>query len=148
MRAAGFHEESQSIQIGLLGLDEHDRTVRLVCEAWQVAGSWFLTGEKNSWKAVSPGKPLNFSDTGGLGAIELAARVQGISIDDDAFPVFANPDLSINSAFSWGVGINWHLNRNLKVSVDYEQTQFKGGSLNPFTAQDEQIILSRVQFSF
>jgi phosphate-selective porin OprO and OprP len=123
-------------------------TGTMLNKAWQVAGSWFLTGEKNSWKPVSPGKPLNFSETGGLGAVELVARVQGINIDDEAFPVFANPDVSINSAFSWGAGVNWILNRNLKFSVDYEQTQFKGGSLNPFTAQDEQIIMSRVQFSF
>jgi len=116
--------------------------------AWQVAASWFLTGEKNSWKAVTPAKPLNFSDTGGLGAVELVARVQGIHIDDDAFPVFANPDVSISDAFSWGVGFNWHLNRNLKLSLDYEHTHFDGGSQNPLAAQDEQILLSRVQFSF
>jgi phosphate-selective porin OprO/OprP len=117
-------------------------------QAWQVAASWFLTGEKNGWKAVTPSKPVNFSETGGLGAVELAARVQGISIDDDAFPVFANPDVSVSNAFSWGVGFNWHLNRNLKLSVDYEHTDFNGGSQNTLTAQDEQIILSRVQFSF
>lgn len=123
-------------------------TGRLANTAWQVAGSWFLTGENNSWKAVTPIKPLNFSDTGGLGALELAARVQELNIDADAFPVFANPAVSIDNAFSWGVGVNWHLNRNLKFSLDYEHTRFDGGSQNPFSAQDEQVILSRVQFSF
>jgi phosphate-selective porin OprO/OprP len=97
---------------------------------------------------VTPKKPLNFSGGGGWGAVELAARVQGISVDDDAFPVFANPDLSINSAFSLGVGVNWHLNRNLKLSLDYEHTDFDGGEQNPNTAQDEQLILGRVQFGF
>jgi len=123
-------------------------TDRLVNSGWQVAGSWFLTGEKNSWKTVAPGKPLNFSDTGGLGAVELAARVQGLNIDADAFPIFANPAVSIDSAFSWGVGVNWHLNRNLKLALDYEHTRFDGGSQNPSSAQDEQVILSRLQFSF
>jgi phosphate-selective porin OprO/OprP len=123
-------------------------TAALVNQAWQVAASWFLTGEKNSWKPATPRKPLNFSGGGGWGAVELAARVQGITIDDDAFPIFANPAVSINSAFSWGVGVNWRLNRNLKLSLDYEHTDFDGGGQNPNTAQAEQVVLGQVQFSF
>jgi phosphate-selective porin OprO and OprP len=119
----------------------------LVNRAWQIAGSWFVTGEKNGWKAVAPKDPLTLAGRG-WGALELAARVQGIDFDDDAFPVFANPSRSITRAFSWGVGVNWHLNRNLKLSLDYEQTRFDGGNLNPLTAQDEQVILTRLQFSF
>jgi phosphate-selective porin OprO and OprP len=120
-------------------------TGTLVNKAWQVAGSWFLTGEKNSWKPVNPAHPL-FS--GGWGAWELAARIQGIDFDDDAFPVFANPDRSPTSALSWGVGVNWYMNRNLKLSVNYEQTHFDGGDQNPVTANDEQVILGQVQVSF
>ena len=123
-------------------------TDTLVNKAWQVSASWFLTGEKNSWKAVTPKKPLNFSGDGGWGAVELVARVQGLDIDADAFPVFANPDVSINSAFAWAVGVNWHLNRNLKLSLDYEHTDFEGGDQNPNTAQAEQVLFGRVQFSF
>ncbi len=123
-------------------------TGTLANQAWQVSASYFLTGEKNSWKAVAPKKPLTFSGDGGWGAVELVARVQGIDIDDDAFPVFANPDVAINSAFSWGVGVNWHLNRNLKLSLDYEHTDFDGGDQNPKAAQDEQLLFGRVQFSF
>ena len=123
------------------------RADTLVNRAWQVAGSWFLTGEKNAWKAVTPKELLTLAGPG-WGALELAARVQGIDFDDDAFPVFANPNRSATSAFSWGLGVNWHLNRNLKLSLDYEHTHFDGGTLNPVTAQDEQVILTRLQFSF
>jgi phosphate-selective porin OprO/OprP len=123
-------------------------TGTLANQAWQVSASWFLTGEKNSWKPVTPKRPLNFSGDGGWGAVELAARVQGLMIDDDAFPVFANPDVSINSAFAWSVGVNWILNRNIKLSLDYEHTDFEGGSQNPNTAQAEQVVFGQVQFSF
>jgi phosphate-selective porin OprO/OprP len=123
-------------------------TGKLANQAWQVSASWFLTGEKNSWKPVTPKKPLNFSGDGGWGAVELAARVQGLMIDDDAFPVFATPDVSINSAFAWSVGVNWILNRNIKLSLDYEHTDFEGGNQNPNTAQAEQVVFAQVQFSF
>jgi phosphate-selective porin OprO/OprP len=80
--------------------------------------------------------------------MELAARVQGLNIDDGAFPIFAHPDVSVESAFAWGLGVNWHLNRNLKLSLDYEHADFEGGKQSASTAQPEQVILGRVQFSF
>jgi phosphate-selective porin len=46
------------------------------------------------------------------------------------------------------VGVNWHLNRNLKVSLDFENTDFTGGKKNPTTANNEQVIFGQVQVSF
>jgi phosphate-selective porin OprO/OprP len=123
-------------------------TGNLQNSAWQVAGSWFLTGEKNSWKAVAPAHPVTLSSGGGWGALELAARIQGIDFDEDAFPVFADPRRSVRSALAWGVGVNWYLNRNLKVTVNYENTDFRGGAQNPLLAENEQVILGRLQVSF
>lgn len=123
-------------------------TATLANRAWQVAGAWFLTGEKNSWKPVNVKEPVTFSSKGGWGAVELVARVQGIHFDDDAFPIFANPKTSPSSAFGWGVGVNWHLNRNLKVSLDFENTEFTGGKNNPITANNEQVIFGQIQVSF
>ena len=50
----------------------------------------------------------------------------------------------------WGVGLNWYLNSNIRLYVDYETTYFQGGATKPraVTAQDERVILGRVQFSF
>jgi phosphate-selective porin OprO/OprP len=120
----------------------------LANRAWQVGTSWFVTGDKNSWKPVSIDRPVTFASNGGWGALELVARVQGLHIDDDAFPVFADPGKSPNSAFGWGIGVNWHLNRNLKLSLDYENIHFTGGEQNPITADNEQMIFARVQVSF
>ena len=72
-----------------------------------------------------------------------------LDIDDDVFPRFASPG-SASKAGSWAAGMNWYLNRNLKLALDYEQTYFKSGSRRrgTVTAQDEKIIFSRVQVAF
>ncbi len=115
--------------------------------AWQLAASYFLTGEENSFRAVTPQKPFNPSN-GGWGALELAARVGQLDVDDDAFPLFANPGTSATEATSWGVGLNWHLNRNVKVSLNYEETDFDGGGGSAFLNQGEIVVLTRAQVSF
>jgi phosphate-selective porin OprO/OprP len=115
--------------------------------AWQVAASCFLTGEDNSYKPVLPLKNFNPAN-GGWGALELTARVGELDVDDDSFPLFADPAVSATRAFSWGVGANWHLNRSVKATLNYEHTTFKGGSTGAATAQDENVILGRVQVFF
>lgn len=116
-------------------------------KAWQVATSYFLTGEDNQWKPVAPRNNFNFSGEG-WGALELAARVSQLNLDPDLFPLYANSQTSITEALEWAVGLNWYLNRNIKFSVDYSNTHYTGGNLNPITSNDESVILSQVQFSF
>lgn len=115
--------------------------------AWQVAVSYVLTGEENSWRGITPKRPFNVSN-GGWGAWEIAARYSELDVDDDTFPIFSNPDTSATGAKSWTIGLNWHLNRNVKFNVNYEHTDFEGGSGNPITAQTEHAILTRAQVSF
>ena len=116
--------------------------------AWQVAASYFLTGEENSFGPVTPRRPFKL-DGSGWGAWEIAARAGGLKIDDDAFPDFAT-GASAHEVREWAVGLNWHLNRNVKASVNYMHTDFKGGSKakGEVTADDEQAIFGRVQLSF
>ncbi|MBI3414610.1 MAG: porin [Verrucomicrobia bacterium] len=116
-------------------------------KAWQVSASYVLTGEENSFKAIVPKKPFSLS-SGGWGAWELTARVGQLKVDDNAFPLYANSTTSAREATSWGVGLNWHLNRNVKLNLNYEQTDFAGDEANPFTAKGEKAILTRIQFGF
>src|SRR5438105_7458955 len=123
--------------------------------AWQVAGSWFVTGEHNSFNPVKPARPFSPTE-GGWGALELAARYGELTLDPELFSPVATSGVPFASASSarkvrsWGVGANWYLNRNIKLSLDYDQTDFDGGSAKPgnVTAQDERVIMTRVQFSF
>ena len=115
--------------------------------AWQVAASYFLTGEDNSFESVLPRKSFNPA-AGAWGAWELTTRVGELDLDNDAFPVFANPEQSATKAIAWGAGLNWHLNRNVKLQFNYINTDFEGGDANPALAQREHLVLTRVQFAF
>lgn len=114
---------------------------------WQVQGSWFLTGEDNSFRTVSPLHPFTLSE-GGWGAFQAVARINQLTVDDRLFPLFANSDSSVSKATEWSVGLNWYLNRLVRLSADYSQTHYQGGGKNPATAQDEKAFISRVQLSF
>lgn len=120
---------------------------RLQHSAWQVAASYFLTGEDNSFKAVTPLKPFTLGGDG-WGAWEVAARVSQLKLDDDTFPLYSNPNTSAREALSYAVGLNWHLNRNFKVSLNYEHTDFEGGDSNARLANGEDVILTRAQIAF
>ena len=115
--------------------------------AWQVAASWFLTGEENSYGRVQPKQNFNPAN-GGWGAWELAARVGALNIDDDAFPLFADPNRSASGIFSWGVGLNWRLNRNVKLSLSYEHTDVDGAAGNSAPFKENHVIFTRAQFAF
>lgn len=123
------------------------KNARLEHTGWQVAASYFLTGEDNGFKNPTPRKPFDFQ-RGGWGAWEVVGRVSGLKLDPDTFPFFADPKSNASEAFSLAGGVNWHLNRNVKISLDYEHTNFKGGAANPVLANDEDAILARAQLRF
>lgn len=121
---------------------------RVENHAWQIAGSYILTGEDYSFNALVPRHPFTIQGDG-WGAWEIAARAGGLSVDRSAFPLLATAT-SASDAFSWGIGLNCYLNKNVKFNFDYEQTSFTGGSkaIGQVTAQDEQVFLIRAQFAF
>jgi len=115
--------------------------------SWQVAGSYVLTGEKASYRGVTPARLFD-PRTGQFGALELAARYSQLSIDNDAFILnFADPKNSISKASTWTVGLNWYFSRNLKFVVNYEQSHFRGGGTTGDRAT-EKVLLSRFQVAF
>ena len=58
--------------------------------------------------------------------------MQSLSVGDEAFAggadSFADPLAAASQADSWGVGVNWYLNENVKWLLDYEHTSFEGGA--------------------
>ncbi|HUR95841.1 MAG TPA: porin [Gemmatimonadales bacterium] len=120
--------------------------LKLTHTAWQATGSYFLTGEKNSWKAVSPKKSFD-PKAGTFGAVELAARYSELSMDDATFPAFANPASTPTKAKAWAVGLNWYLAKAIKLMVDYEHTTFSGGTAAG-DREAESFVVTRVQHSF
>jgi phosphate-selective porin OprO and OprP len=117
-------------------------------QAWQVAASYMLTGEDETY---GPMKPLrNFSPFGGgLGAWELVARIDQLLVDHDAFKYgLASPSASSQEAFEFALGANWYLNQNVKFQLDYEHTGFRYGAPKNHDRTDESGILTELQLQF
>lgn len=115
-------------------------------EAWQVAASWVIAGGEPSFRGVNP-KAVFDPAAHTWGAFELVARISSLDVDDEAFPLFANPASAASAADSIGLGLNWYLNRNLKVMLDYERTGFDGGAAGG-DREDESVLFSRFQIAF
>jgi phosphate-selective porin OprO/OprP len=121
--------------------------VKVTNDAWQAAASVYLTGEKAGWSAVKPSKPFDPSK-GRWGALELAARVHALDVDDDIFTGgLADPTRIASKAEAWTVGLTWYLNRNVKYVVNFEQTRFDGGRAGG-DRRKENAVLVRAQVSF
>jgi phosphate-selective porin OprO/OprP len=116
--------------------------------AWQVSASYVLTGEDASYDGVAPRHPFALQG-GGWGAWEIAARGGRLSLDRKIFPQWSTAG-SAREATEWGVGLNWYLNRGVKLNLDFHHTQFEDASRvrGAVTAKDEQVILTRVQVAF
>lgn len=124
----------------------------LTHEAWVAQGTYVLTGENASYAGVTPARPFKAGGEG-WGAFEVAARVSAVDFDNNSFTGattarFADPSTSVTAATSYGVGLNWYLNRNLKAVLNYEKTVFDGGAAAGGDRPDENAVLSRLQLSF
>lgn len=116
-------------------------------DAWQIAATYLITGEDSSFKGVKPKNEFDFNK-GTWGAWELALRYSEMNIDSDTFKnqagqlagqtgadtvptlaqSYADPTFSAKKAKTWTAGVNWYLNSNAKIVLNYEQTSFNGGS--------------------
>jgi phosphate-selective porin OprO/OprP len=126
------------------------KSAKLENTAWQVAGGWVLTGEDAGFNGVTPKHP--FDPRGGQwGAVQLVARYADLDVDNKAFPIFANPATSASEAKAWAVGLNWYLNRNIRVNASFSRTTF-GGNINraqaTVTRQPEEVVFTRLQLGF
>jgi phosphate-selective porin OprO and OprP len=122
----------------------------LTHSAWQAQFAWFVTGEEETFRGFTPGSTFQPGKSG-WGAVELVARVHELDIDDDTFVAgtdsFANPLTAVSRATAYGVGVNWYPWNTVKLSLNYEQTEFEGGAATG-DRPDEQALLSRFAVNF
>lgn len=121
-------------------------------DGWQLAGTYVLTGEDNSFKGITPKRNFDF-DKGQWGAWEVALRYSELNVDDKAFDDaagirFANAASTTESASSWAAGLNWYLNKYVKLQTTYEQTKFDSAFTNVRDRDTERVLFSRFQVSF
>lgn len=122
---------------------------RFEVSAWQATATLVLTGgDRASFTGVRPAKPFD-PGKGQWGALEVAARVNGLEVDDDTIAAgLVDPSRSVRDALAWALGVNWHLTRNVKQVLDYERTRFAGGAADGADRDDENALFFRTQISF
>jgi phosphate-selective porin OprO/OprP len=122
----------------------------LTHSAWQTQLSWFVTGEDEAFRGYVPGSTFQPGKPG-WGGFELVARYHELDLDDDSFVgganSFANPLTAVTKATAWGVGANWYPWNTVKLSINYELTEFEGGAATGDRA-DEQALFSRFAVNF
>ena len=111
-------------------------------DAWNLTAHYVLTGEPAGYKGVVPDKVFDL-DANTYGAWEVAFRYSRLNIDEDAFPIFADPLTAASQAENWAVGLNWYLNKNVKFSFSYDHTSFEGADI-----KSEKVLMIRNQLSF
>ena len=129
------------------------KSADLANTAWEISGSWLLTGEDASYNGVTPLHPFNLHNNQ-WGAWQLVARYAALDVDDKAFvgSTYADPTKYASGASAWSVGLNWYLNKNLRANLSFSHTVFDGftGVASPGTvpAQAENVLFSRLQLAF
>jgi phosphate-selective porin len=88
----------------------------IIASGWYAAGTWVLTGERKDGR-VDPEHSI-FRD--GLGALELVARVEKLSLAAAVTPAAAPDPLALTPAANADrvttLGLSWYLNRYLKIN--------------------------------
>ncbi len=109
----------------------------LVASGWYVSGTWALTGEHKANGLDTPRRPVL---RGGLGAIELAARLERLAFGSgaDSEPPSGGPRAEVvagNSDRIVTVGVNWYLNRWVKVQFNVTHDSLRDPSQGPSPGQ-------------
>lgn len=114
--------------------------------SWQVAASWVIAGGVPTYRSVDP-KVVFDPAAHTWGAWEVKVRFSRLDIDPATFPTFANAASAIRSEKAVAAGLNWYLNRNVRLLFDYERTSYDGG-FSTGDREDEKIFFSRFQIQF
>jgi phosphate-selective porin OprO and OprP len=119
----------------------------ITLRAWQVAASYVLTGEKKSQASPVPRKVFDPSKKT-WGAVELALRVGDFSAGRALYDYgLADATKAARRAHEWVGGVNWYLNKLLRISVDYGKTNFAGGATGG-NRVSERVVIGRLQVNF
>ncbi len=132
--------ELEPAPIGVVGPKDPDYS------GWYAQAGFFLTGESRpydtktgTWGRVKPKK--NYGEDGGYGAVEVAGRVSVLDLEEN--------DFAFGEMQNWTAALNWYLNPNVILRLNYIQTQLEevavvDGDDSPHT----DMIMMRLQVDF
>jgi len=123
--------------------------VTLHNRAYQGQATFVLFGANASYDYVHVNTPVEPA-AGHFGALELAARVGHLDIDQAAFPNYASKTGSVHGATEVTLGTNWYWSDNAKFVINWDHTEFQGGASTPAEVaighrEAENIIFLRAQ---
>jgi phosphate-selective porin OprO and OprP len=122
-------------------------TTELTHTAWQLSGTWVITGENASYRWYKPAHGFDPGDDParrGWGGVALVARYNAFAADEASFPVYAASS-AVQEAKGWALGLDWSLQKQVRLLLDYEVTSFSG--LGQPRA-DERVLFSRLQVAW
>ncbi|PAP74199.1 porin [Rubrivirga marina] len=93
----------------------------LAHRAWQAAASFVVGGVPRGEGRPVPRRPVT---EGGAGAVEVSARVHGLSLDGDSAPLAAAG--SAQRAAAWALAVHWTPVAPVRLGVTVERTAFEG----------------------
>lgn len=115
-------------------------------DAWQIAGTWVLTGETSPpERNVRPRASFD-PPTGHWGALQLAARLQRLRVSDAAFTRGLTVVNASRQADVLTLGLNWYPNPYVKWMLSFDRTVFDG-STNAARAPENTLAV-RAQLGF
>ena len=105
----------------------------LLATGWYVSGTWALTGERKSRGLDRPRHPIL---RGGVGALEVASRLESVRFGSAASsePPSRSPRAEVvspNRDRAMTLGLNWYLNRWVKVQGNLVRERVDDPSLGP-----------------
>jgi phosphate-selective porin OprO/OprP len=117
---------------------------------YYVYASFFVTGESRNYKTstgafdrVRPNENL-FGKEGGFGAIELAVRYSSIDLNDGPA---TSAGVTGGKESNIAGGVNWHLNPNMRVMLNYVYADVKDQGTAKFDGKENAFML-RFQFDW
>ncbi|MCD6337075.1 MAG: hypothetical protein J7M01_02440 [Candidatus Marinimicrobia bacterium] len=113
----------------------------LLNRAWTLSTGYVLFGGKRASKGFMLDQEMDV-ENGYYGGMELIARLQGFSADEDSFNEFASSVVSIQDMVTIEGGINWYIADNTCFKLVYSRSSFMGGSVFGDRETEQTISLS------
>ena len=101
--------------------------IRIPIGGWFAQAGYILTGETlRDRTLIEPLRPFDLRrDRFGLGAFEVTARYSELELSRRVFTAgLADPNLWTNHTQMVDVGLNWYLNKSVKIYFDWEHAIF------------------------
>lgn len=148
---ASITSEWMRVETDRLGESVEDTDLPpIVGEGWYVSGTVAVTGEKKS-SVDRPKKPLL---QGGFGAIEVGARIESLKFKSGSAGEQGSRSPRADTIVGNGdqvttVGVNWYINRYVKVQANVIREKLDDPSQGPLPSQASFTTKAmRLQFSF